>query len=38
VSEDATVGDLRHIAFQDMQIGAADGHRVDSDDGVIGVL
>src|SRR5665213_1144035 len=34
VPEDASVGDLGHIAFEDMEIGATDGRGVDPDDGV----
>jgi hypothetical protein len=38
VAEDAAWLDLRDIAFQDVQVGAADRRRVDSDDGVGGLL
>jgi hypothetical protein len=37
VAEDAPVGNLRHVALEDVQVGAADGHRVDPDDRVLGI-
>jgi hypothetical protein len=37
VTEDAPVGNLRHVTLEDVQVGAADGHRVDSDDRVLGI-
>ena len=34
VTEDATIGDLGHVAFEDVQVSAADRDRVDADDRV----
>ncbi len=34
VAQDAAVGHRGHVALEDVQVRAADGHRVDPDDGV----
>ena len=34
VPEDPAVGDGRDVALEDVQVGAADRHRIDADDGV----